>query len=88
MGEWRKFHLECAGQPAHRRPPSAETKHLLFESQHGQCVFCRGEIRINPTNFDCDHIIPTSVGGTTCLSNLQLLCVTCHRAKSGRERSR
>lgn len=42
----------------------------------------------NPCKFDVDHIIPVSLGGPTCLSNLDLLCVTCHRAKSGRERSR
>ena len=43
---------------------------------------------MNPANFDCDHIIPIRLGGPTCVSNIHLLCVACHRAKSGRERSR
>ena len=66
----------CRPARSPEMPPSAETKQLLFESQHGKCACCNEEIRINPTN--CDNIIPISVGGTTCLSNLQLLCVTCH----------
>lgn len=43
---------------------------------------------MDPANFDCDHILPISVGGQTCLSNLHLLCVRCHREKSARERTR
>ena len=32
---------------------------------------------------DIDHVIPVSKGGQTDLLNLQLLCRTCHRQKSG-----
>lgn len=32
--------------------------------------------------FEIDHIVPRSQGGTDDIDNLQVLCATCHRAKS------
>ena len=35
---------------------------------------------------DCDHIVPTSIGGKTVMANLQWLCrEPCHRLKTERE---
>lgn len=33
----------------------------------------------------CDHIIPKAKGGTDIMSNLQILCETCHIRKTARE---
>lgn len=35
--------------------------------------------------WELDHVLPLIDGGTHALSNLQTLCVPCHRAKSARE---
>lgn len=32
--------------------------------------------------YDIDHIVPLSEGGTNDVSNLQALCVSCHRVKT------
>ena len=36
--------------------------------------------------YDVDHIVPLSLGGTEELDNLQALCPSCHRKKTDRER--
>lgn len=35
--------------------------------------------------FNMDHIKPIKLGGSRTLSNLQWLCVPCHRSKTNRE---
>lgn len=87
-GEWRKFYYHCTGTPSKRKQPSPEMRESLFLEQEGQCAFCKTGLRTDPADFDCDHIIPVRCGGPTCMPNLHLLCIRCHRAKSARERSR
>ncbi|CAM9948688.1 unnamed protein product, partial [Ectocarpus fasciculatus] len=70
-----------------RKQVASPTRQLLYDEQRGKCTYCDKEITPNPEDFDVDHIIPVSLGGPTCLSNLHLLSMTCHKAKSGRERS-
>lgn len=43
------------------------------------CAICGEDL---PSASECDHIIPFSLGGDTNLSNLQEICVECHRKKS------
>ncbi|CAM9116612.1 unnamed protein product, partial [Ectocarpus sp. 8 AP-2014] len=69
---------------AKRRAVSMPLKMHIFQEQRGLCAFCKTNICMDPADFDCDHIIPVKYGGPTCRSNLQLLCVRCHRKKSGR----
>ena len=38
--------------------------------------------------WDADHVIPCDEGGTSDLSNLQTLCITCHVAKTTEQRRR
>jgi len=45
-----------------------------------QCVRC-GAI----ANLEADHIVPLHRGGTNDASNIQSLCVACHREKTARE---
>lgn len=62
-------------------------KESLLTQQGSKCNYCGEPIRINPgSNCDCDHIIPVNYGGNSEIDNLQLLCVSCHRIKSGMER--
>ena len=37
------------------------------------------------SNSDVDHIIPLHLGGSCDVSNLQILCVPCHRKKTSLE---
>ncbi|CAM9681023.1 unnamed protein product, partial [Ectocarpus sp. 12 AP-2014] len=66
----------------------ARVKAELYATQDGACSYCRKAISLRPCDFDIDHIVPVKLGGPTTRSNLHLLCVTCHRAKSGFERSK
>lgn len=38
-----------------------------------------------PCDLECDHITPTSKGGTDVLHNLQAMCIPCHERKTLRE---
>ena len=54
-----------------------ETREAVVERDRGQCQNC--EISVGETG-DVHHIVPRSVGGATVMSNLVLLCRTCHDA--------
>lgn len=56
---------------------SQEIKTAVWERDKGKCVEC------GSVNFlEIDHIVPLSAGGTSNLSNLQLLCRNCFQKKS------
>lgn len=55
---------------------------LLRDKHLCQDHKARGIIK---TGTHVDHIKPKALGGTNALSNLQTLCVECHRAKTARE---
>ena len=52
----------------------------LMQDQRGFCAACRSKLYVG--EFDADHVIPLSCGGTNALTNFQLLCKGCHNAKS------
>ena len=58
----------------------------LFEEQESKCRLCRANVFMGTySNSDVDHIIPLRYGGSCLKSNLQVLCVTCHRRKTALE---
>lgn len=61
---------------------SPENKTQLYGEQAGNCNGCGEHFQIQ--NFEIDHIIATSVGGTDHIENLQLLCGNCNRIKGNR----
>ena len=61
------------------RLASDEQKAYLFVKQAGLCAACNKQLSVSDP---ADHIILYAIGGETCLSNLQLLCATCHAVKT------
>lgn len=57
------------------------TLDMLFDDQDGRCAACDAVFGAI-SSFDLDHKIARGNGGTDRISNLQLLCVPCHRAKT------
>lgn len=73
---------EQGGQvPSQRRrqPIPRVVKHAVFRRDDGRCVECG-------SNFDIqyDHVIPFSMGGSSTVENLQLLCAACNQSKGAR----
>lgn len=59
-------------------------RQLVINRAMGLCEACEREGRVTP-GVEVDHIIPVSRGGDESLTNLQLLCVPCHRKKTANE---
>lgn len=58
----------------------------LFKEQKDSCNECSCDVFMGKlSNADVDHIIPLRLGGSCQMSNLQILCVTCHRRKTALE---
>ena len=60
---------------------------VILARDNGLCVLCHEAGRLTPA-AQVDHIIPKAEGGTDQESNLQSVCVPCHRAKTDREKLR
>ncbi len=60
---------------------------VILARDNGLCVPCNTAGRLTPAS-QVDHIIPKAEGGTDDESNLQSVCVACHRAKTDREKLR
>lgn len=77
---------ECSIVPGKRRSVTARQSEELFKAQDSLCALCGCEVFMGKmSNADIDHIIPLKLGGSCCTSNLQILCVTCHRRKTAYE---
>lgn len=59
-------------------------KRILTRDKH-LCQECKRNGRIATGNH-VDHIVPKAKGGTDAEGNLQTLCLTCHEAKTAREK--
>ena len=62
---------------AQSRYISETTKKIVFTRDAGVCQCCG-----NSENLEFDHIRPYSCGGSSEVSNIQLLCLKCNRSKS------
>ena len=72
--------------PEPRRNVSTSDKIEIMKRQNNKCNFCGTSITSGMySNSDLDHIICISMGGLTVKSNLNFLCVACHRRKTALE---
>lgn len=69
--------------PVKREVVTSTMRADMYTDQTGACAYCQGHL--TQLNFDADHIIPVRYGGPTCRTNLHLICVPCHRRKTGKE---
>ena len=58
-------------------PPRVHIR--VFLAAGGKCAACKNDRK---KAYESDHIIPLILGGEHRESNLQLLCVGCHQAKT------
>lgn len=56
---------------------SETTKKIVYSRDGGICNCCGSSL-----NLEYDHITPYSCGGSSEVSNIQLLCKPCNRSKS------
>jgi len=68
------FSVCCFSQS---RNISETTKKVVFTRDGGICQCCGGS-----QSLEYDHITPYSCGGSSVVSNIQLLCQKCNRSKS------
>jgi hypothetical protein len=79
----KKFYLILSlilfsfGSFAQSRYISETTKKIVFTRDAGICQCCSSS-----ENLEFDHIMPYSCGGSSDVSNIQLLCLKCNRSKS------
>lgn len=61
-----------------RQPIPDDVKIFVWQRDQGRCFRCGSQDKL-----EFDHIIPVVMGGSNTARNLQLLCETCNRTKSG-----
>lgn len=69
---------EVAIEEARRERIPEDVRIFVWKRDDGRCVQCGSQ-----ENLEFDHIIPVSKGGSNTARNIQLLCETCNRRKSG-----
>ena len=57
---------------------------LVIARDKGLCQACLRQGYVSE-GTECDHILPRAKGGEDELSNLQMLCKDCHKAKTARD---
>jgi 5-methylcytosine-specific restriction protein A len=67
--------------PKRRRDFSKTVKRDAAARAKGRCEQCTA--RLSYGQFHYDHVLPDALGGEPLLDNCQVLCVTCHRLKTG-----
>ena len=79
---WQLQHKTCKLSIFFELPP--EEKQKLLNIYENKCNNCEEECS---EDFEIDHIIPISAGGSSqAMYNLQVLCCSCHKKKTQDEK--
>ena len=65
-----------------RNFPSSQQRQQLEIRANGLCEYCKSPVLYAVQSFECEHIIPVSLDGTTTMDNLAFACGGCNRHKS------
>ena len=65
---------------AYRDPSYHKHRAQRYKAAEGRCEACG--IAVAKGEFECDHVVPLSRGGTNAVENLRILCVNCHSQKT------
>ena len=65
-----------------RRPFPAKVKREALKRAEGRCEECTFMPHLGKLHYD--HITPDALGGEPTLENCRVLCVMCHRDKTGK----
>ena len=60
-----------------------EKRHIYDNIAKGKCAICDDKLQ---RKYELDHIKPLASGGTNDMDNIQLLCKSCHKEKTQREK--
>ena len=67
-----------------RNSPSPQQRQQIEARANGVCEYCKSPVLYAVQSFECDHIIPFALDGTTELDNLAFACGGCNRYKSAK----
>lgn len=70
---------------AYKDPEYARNRLIRFERARGRCEAC-GVGPLKSGEWESDHIVDLLDGGTNALSNLAILCLSCHKRKTAEAR--
>lgn len=62
-------------------------RHRILQRDMGLCQVCKAAGRVRAAR-EVDHVKPVHDGGTDTPSNLQAICIPCHKAKTAEEAKR
>lgn len=61
-----------------------KTRLAVIARDEGLCQFC-GCVVAGPRDAQVDHIVPKVDGGSDAMSNLRLLCLSCHSRRTAKD---
>ena len=60
-----------------------EERRAIYDNSTRQCAICNEKLQ---RKYELDHIKPLASGGTNDIRSIQLLCKSCHKEKTSREK--
>jgi hypothetical protein len=64
--------------------PPAHVREQVAARASYHCEYCRSPVKFAVQSFECEHIVPTSLGGQTTIDNLAFACGGCNRCKAAK----
>ncbi len=62
--------------------PTRKQRERIEARANGVCEYCKSLAKYGVQSFECEHIIPITLGGKSVLNNLAFACGGCNRLKS------